>query len=47
LLVSNDKNELVLPPLLDMLKDDSNEEKRVVGLQLLDTLANILGPEIC
>ena len=32
LLATNDKNELVLPPLLDMLKDDTDEEQRVLGL---------------
>lgn len=32
ILTSNDRNELILPPLLDMLKDDTNDEKRIVGL---------------
>jgi hypothetical protein len=29
------------------LKDDSDEEKRVVGLILLDTLAEDFGQEVC
>ena len=33
--------------MLDLLKDDSDEEKRVLGLILLNNLAIDFGPEVC
>lgn len=33
--------------MLDLLKDDIDEEKRILGLEMLDALVFHLGPEIC
>lgn len=33
--------------LLDLLKDDSDEEKRCIGLTLLDATAEDFGEEVC
>ena len=45
ILMHEDRADKILPIVLELLKDD--EEKRVVGLQLLDALANDFGAEIC
>ena len=42
-----DRFELVLPVVLDLLKDDSDEEKRVLGLVLINSLAHDFGADIC
>jgi len=46
-LIHEDRVERVLPIMLELLKDDSDEEKRILGLELLDNLAADFGPEIC
>lgn len=33
--------------MLDLLKDDIDEEKRILGLNMLDALVFDLGPDIC
>lgn len=43
--MSADRADKILPIVLELLKDD--EEKRVVGLELLDVLAIDFGQEIC
>ena len=43
--MQEDRADKVLPIILDLLKDD--EEKRIVGLELLDVLAIDFGQEIC
>ena len=40
-----DRADKILPIVLELLKDD--EEKRIVGLELLDALAMDFGTEIC
>lgn len=40
-----DRAEKILPIVLELLKDD--EEKRIIGLELLDVLAADFGPDIC
>ncbi len=46
-LIHDDRVELVLPIMLDLLKDDIDEEKRILGLEMLDALVFDLGPDIC
>ena len=46
-LINEDRIEKVLPIVLELLKDDTDEEKRIIGLELLDVLANDFGIEIC
>ena len=46
-LIFEDRIEKILPFLLDMLKDDTDEEKRCSGLQILDCLADLFGDEVC
>jgi hypothetical protein len=33
--------------LLELLKDDSDEERRIFGLRILSTLAEVFGPDVC
>ena len=40
-----DRADKILPIILELLKDD--EEKRIIGLELLDTLAIDFGADIC
>jgi hypothetical protein len=47
ILTSEDRNEKVLPIILDSINDDSDEEKRIVGLEMVDKLAELLGKDIC
>ena len=46
-LINEDRIEKVLPIVLELLKDDTDEEKRIIGLELLDVLASDFGSEIC
>ena len=46
-LINEDRIEKVLPIVLELLKDDTDEEKRIIGLELLDVLAADFGSEIC
>ena len=46
-MTSEDRAERVLPIILDCIRDDSEEEKRIVGLELVDKLAELLGKDIC
>ena len=46
-LIHDDRVELVLPIMLDLLKDVIDEEKRILGLEMLDALVFDLGPDIC
>lgn len=47
MLTEEDKNETIVPIILENLHDDSDEEKRILGLELLNSLAPTLGKEIC
>ena len=43
--MNEDRADKILPIVLELLKDD--EEKRIVGLELLDVLSIDFGTEIC
>ena len=42
-----DKKQYVLPIVLECLKDQEDEERRLTGVILVDELAQSLGSEIC
>lgn len=42
-----DRTERLLPLILDCIRDDSDEEKRILGLELVDKLAELLGKDHC
>jgi hypothetical protein len=44
-LINEDRAAHIFPIVRDLLQDD--EEKRIIGLELLDTLAFDFGPQIC
>jgi serine/threonine-protein phosphatase 4 regulatory subunit 1 len=46
-LIQQDRTDKVLPLLLDLLKDDSNEDRRILGLQILNTICADLGEHVC
>ena len=46
-LTSEDRTEKVLPIILECIKDDSDEERRILGLQMVEKLAELLGKEVC
>ena len=37
----------MLPIILDSIRDDSDEERRILGLEMVDKLAELLGQEVC
>ncbi len=47
MLTDEDKNDKIVPIILDNLHDDGDEEKRILGLELLNALAPSLGREVC
>lgn len=46
-MTNEDRAEKVLPIILDCIRDDSDEEKRILGLELVDRLAEQIGKENC
>ena len=46
-LMHEDRVDKILPMLLELLKDDSDEERRILGLEMLDLLASDFGSEVC
>ena len=46
-LSSEDRTDKVLPIILDSIRDDSDEERRILGLEMVDKLAELLGQEVC
>lgn len=42
-----DKRQYVLPIVLECMKDEDDDERRLVGVMLVDELAPSLGAEIC
>jgi hypothetical protein len=46
-LTTEDRTDKVLPIILDNIKDDSDEERRILGLEMIDRLAEMLGQEVC
>ena len=47
LMTNEDRAEKVLPIILESIRDDSDEEKRILGLELVDKLAEQLGKDVC
>lgn len=47
ILTTEDRNDRVLSILLDSIRDDSDEERRILGLEMVDRLSEYLGKEVC
>jgi hypothetical protein len=47
ILTIEDSTDRVLPIILDSIKDDSDEERRILGLEMVDLLAESLGKDTC
>lgn len=47
ILTTEDRTDKVLPIILDNIRDDSDEERRILGLEMVDRLAELLGQEVC
>ena len=37
----------MLPIILENIKEDSDEERRILGLEMMDRLAELLGRDVC
>jgi hypothetical protein len=42
-----DRADKILPIILENIRDDSDEEKRILGLELVDKLCEQLGKDVC
>jgi hypothetical protein len=47
ILTTEDRTDKVLPIILESIRDDSDEERRILGLEMVDKLAELLGKEVC
>jgi len=47
LLTPHEREKKLLPIILDSIKDEEDEERRMSGLILIDELCEILGPSVC
>lgn len=47
IMTHEDRTEKVLPIILESIRDDSDEEKRILGLELVDKLSEQIGKDIC
>lgn len=47
LLTIEDRTDKVLPIILESIKDDSDEERRILGLEMVDKLAELMGKDVC
>ena len=47
LMTKEDRAEKVLPIILENIRDDGEDEKRILGLELMDRMAEYLGKDIC
>jgi serine/threonine-protein phosphatase 4 regulatory subunit 1 len=47
IMTQEDKAEKVLPIILEVVRDDGDEEKRILGLEMIDRMAEQIGKEIC
>ena len=47
LMTNEDRTEKILPIILECIRDDSDEEKRILGLELVDKLAEQVGKDNC
>jgi hypothetical protein len=41
------REKLIVPIILDCIKDAEDEERRIIGVTLVDELAEVLGPKVC
>lgn len=46
-LSKEDRSSLLVPVVLESLRDDSDEERRFIGIRLMDELVETLGEELC
>lgn len=46
-LTCEDRTDKVLPIILESIRDDSDEERRILGLEMVDKLAELLGRDVC
>ena len=47
ILTTEDRTDRVLPIILDSIRDDSDEDRRILGLEMVDLLAESLGKDTC
>jgi hypothetical protein len=47
ILTTEDRSDKVLPIILENIKDDSDEERRILGLEMVDKLCAHLGKDVC
>ena len=47
ILTTEDRSDKVLPIVLENIKDDSDEERRILGLEMVDKLCKHLGRDVC
>ena len=47
IMTNEDRTEKILPIILESIRDDSDEEKRILGLELVDKLAEYVGKDNC
>ena len=47
IMTQEDRTEKILPIILESIRDDSDEEKRILGLELVDRLAEQIGKDVC
>ena len=47
IMTNEDRADKILPIILDNIRDDGDEDKRIMGLILMDRLAMLLGKDIC
>ena len=47
MLTTEDRTDKVLPIILENIRDDSDEERRILGLEMVDKLAELLGKDVC
>ena len=46
-MTSEDRTDRILPIILESIRDDSDEERRILGLEMIDLLAESLGKDTC
>ncbi len=47
LLTTEDRIDKVLPIILDNIRDDTDEERRILGLEMIERLSDSLGKDTC
>ena len=46
-LTNDDREKYILPIIMDSLKDQHDDERRLMAIRLIDELAESLGKDIC